>query len=287
MSFQNKLFKYESKLNNLQKGGSDLSDAISRNNLDYVRAYFSPPNNNNVNDVVPDNIYGETPIFFADSVEMIQLLIEKGANINAANSYGGTVIGSKFNNEYLILYLIKNGADPVIRIGPEGPLYLMNHYIRKTISRPDNLTLVGYEIFSLLLKDLKIDVHNVEDFVPSNHGRLNKSVKDHIIIPLITCHPEIFDFDFTDEHGTMKFSKYLMRIWNITPADILSYVDSSAQDRRAHAERSFQRERLNLGASVPPLAAPPLAAPPLAAPPLAAPSVPLLAVPKNSFFKQT
>ena len=63
MSFQNKLFKYESKLNNLQKGGSDLSDAISANNLDEVRRLLTI-NRDRVNEVMgEERIMRTRPIF--------------------------------------------------------------------------------------------------------------------------------------------------------------------------------------------------------------------------------
>jgi len=68
---------------------------------------------------IPENI-GGTPLMYAayiGNIEVIKLLIEKGADVNARNNHNGTalMLAAQRGDLVLVKLLIEKGADPRVR----------------------------------------------------------------------------------------------------------------------------------------------------------------------------
>jgi len=271
MSFQNKLFKYESKLNNLQKGGSPLIDAIRANNLEEVRKLLTI-NPAKINERWID-YFGQTPIFFATSVEMLRLLIEFGADINIISKSGETLLMSLSANKMheLVLFLVNYGADISIIIKrPLINLTIFDYYIyiskhnlpytyfsgtraRDYYAEYDPIITTIYKL--LLNKGAKFDnIIDFDDFNPipthdptnltevADINKLNLLKKNNMVLPALATLPEAFNIDYVRVgHPTVKYYQYLKEAYNITEAEILAMATEMALERRMPAALSQRR----------------------------------------------
>jgi hypothetical protein len=273
MSFQNKLFKYESKLNNLQKGGGDdLSDAIENNNLDEVRRLLAI-NPDRVSIVVP-NSRGMTPIFFAKSVEMLQLLINTKPDINIIDTQivsdsgfprGRTPLFYFSLKSYykLVLFLLNNGADFNINVGNNFYLFDAMHTIMEyeNYNEPDVLAIYKF----LLNKDILFRPDIVNSYLPipdTSYSdnvplrlRLNTLKKNNMVLPFLATHPEAFNVDYVRYgHPTVKYSEYIREAYNITFDELRLAAAEIARERRIGLESTFLRAMMvrHAAASAPP-----------------------------------
>ena len=272
MSFQNKLFKYESKLNNLQKWGLPLIYAIRANNLEEVRKLLTI-NPAIINERWIDYL-GQTPIFFATSVEMLRLLIEFGADINIINKTGYTLLMSLSANDMheLVLFLVNYGADISITIKREYGIninifdyyihmskhnlpytYFRGTRVRNYYAKYDPIITTIYKL--LLNKGAKFNnIIDFDDFnlIPTHDptnitevadiNKLNLLKKNNMVLPALVAQPEAFNIDYVRVgHPTVKYYQYLKEAYNITEAEILAMATEMALERRMPAALSRRR----------------------------------------------
>jgi len=255
MSFQSKLFKYESKLNNLQKGGSDLTNAISENNLEEVRRLLTETPALINNDIV----------FFANSVEMLQLLIEFGCKIDIRDSSGDPLLIylARRNRHELVLFLVNYGAD--ISMVDNGYNNILDYYLflsstNNTYSYDDSpwgMANRVYDptittVYKLLLNKggtfnrnslIRFKPHS-RSFVPPEYdiNELNLIKKNNMVLPALVTHPEAFNINYVRfGRPTVKWYQYLKEAYNITEAEILAMATKMALERRMPAALSQRR----------------------------------------------
>jgi uncharacterized protein len=60
---------------------------------------------------------GATPLYYAKTVDIVKLLIERGASINVIDVFGETILKSYYANGFMegVGYLLSLGADPKIK----------------------------------------------------------------------------------------------------------------------------------------------------------------------------
>ena len=81
---------------------------------DIIKAFIEMGVDVNIKDLNIKNGYGNTPLFYAKSKEIVELLIKAGADINAKNQYGETPLFFAESKEIVEL-LIQHGADVNIK----------------------------------------------------------------------------------------------------------------------------------------------------------------------------
>jgi len=254
MSFQNKLFKYESKLNNLQKGGSPLIDAILANNLDEVRRLLTI-NPVRVNEVIRGT-KGNTYIFFARSVEMLKLLIEFGSNIDVYNTIPLLIHFASMDLHELVIFLVNYGADLVSK-----DFSVLDTYIYLTSNNGNSLSyypIIKYKVYNpiiptvyklLLNKGAIFNTGSLRYFRPhtvTSHeydiNELNLRMKNDLVLPALATLPEAFNIDYVRVgHPTVKWYQYLKEAYNITEDEILAMATKMALERRMPAALSQRR----------------------------------------------
>jgi ankyrin repeat protein len=88
-----------------------IFSAIKGNEIDRLGTLINPQNIN-----TPDIVSGLTPLMYAsknDKLDSVKLLLEKGANINAQDTYGNTslILATITNQVRIVKELIERGAD--------------------------------------------------------------------------------------------------------------------------------------------------------------------------------
>jgi len=248
MSFQNKLFKYESKLNNLQKGGSPLIDAIRANNLEEVRKLLTEtPALINQNFVAPNGRYN-FPIFNAwKSIEMIKLLMEFKADINIKDERGNTM-----------LYNEIRALDRLVRDVRTAVLTLESRIYNREYSNPEELNSLRENVdYSRMLLRNAIDVveflikngaeYNITEGNRENtdnliFGYFTDEIKAGVILPLLATQLEKFNFKYRRYSSLLftsaidqSFLEYIIDYYRIRPEEIMEVAGKMGADRRVHA----------------------------------------------------
>jgi ankyrin repeat protein len=233
-----------------------IKDAIIADDIDKVKRLLEETPEL-INQVVP--FYdGKTPIHFAKSIEMLQVLIDMGADINTQTYRCDTPLMSfnyfgYRNFSELILFLINYGADVNI-INNEGRS-ILDFYITKIqyISNEGLNDPTTNTIYKLLLnKSDKFFDTRIYEFYRHSHNylhivdiqRSNLLKKNNVILPFLVTHPEAFDKMYArPDHPTERYSEYLRRIWNITFDELRSAAGEMARERRMPLLNTFLRAR--------------------------------------------
>ena len=271
MSFQNKLFKYESKLNNIQKGGSDLSDAIRANNLDEVRRLLSI-NPARVNEVKPDT-GGMTNIFFARSVEMLKLLMEFKIDINIKDVKGNTVLNHKIRGLHDDVKVIASKTDFIYRLEyhPDEA-----DDLNEDLDSSKDLLRYNISIVEFLIKNnaeyniIQGDRENAENLL---FRSCRDEIKAGVILPLLATQLEKFNISYIINGRNINILENIMQFYSIRPEEIAAVAGKMGADRRVHPLSALLAARDRRAAasaaayaSAPP---PPSAAAAASAPPVA------------------
>jgi hypothetical protein len=237
-----------------------IRDAIMADDIDKVKRLFEETPEL-INQVVP--FYdGKTPIHFAKSIEMLQVLIDMGADINTQMSNGNTPLISFdhfgwSNLSELVLFLINYGADVNI-INNEGSSILHSYIMKIQYESNEGLNdPTTNTIYKLLLdKSDKFFDTRIYEFYRRSHRRSqnyphlvdiqrsNLLMKNNVILPFLVTHPEAFDKMYArPDHPTERYSEYLRSRWNITFDELRSAAGEMARERRMPLLNTFLRAR--------------------------------------------
>jgi hypothetical protein len=176
-----------------------------------------------------------TNIFFANSVEMLKLLMEFKPDINIKNERGNTVLNHKIRGLHDNVNVIMSKTDFIYRLEyhPDEA-----EDLKEDLADSKNLLRKKMSIVEFLIKNaaeyniIQGDRENAENLL---FRSCRDEIKAGVILPLLATQLEKFNISYIINDRDVNLLENIMQFYSIRPEEIAAVAGKMGADRRVHA----------------------------------------------------